>query len=84
MSKQEYTIYGTQGCYECTQAKKLLETKGLPLNYIDAPTSLFFQNTFVAKGIRKVPQIYVTDSEGNEKHIGGYLELVREVMNAKR
>lgn len=75
----EYTIYGTNDCYFCKQAKKLLEAKGLPCNYMDAPSSLYFQTEFVAKGIRKVPQIFVTEEAG-ERHIGGYEDLVKEIM----
>lgn len=79
MNPNEYTIYGTKDCYFCKEAKKLLELKGYPVNYMDAPSSLFFQNTFVSKGIRKVPQIFVTEASG-ERHIGGYEELVKELM----
>jgi glutaredoxin 3 len=75
----EYTIYGTQDCHYCKEAKKLLDLKGLPYSYMDAPSSLFFQETFVKKGIRKVPQIFISEESG-ERHIGGYEELVKEVM----
>jgi glutaredoxin len=75
----EYTIYGTQGCYECQQAKKLLDAKGIPYSYMDAPSSLFFQREFVDKGIRKVPQIFISETSG-ERYVGGYPELIKEVM----
>jgi glutaredoxin len=75
----EYTIYGTKDCHYCKEAKKLLELKGFPCNYMDAPSSLFFQETFVKKGIRKVPQIFVSEEAG-ERYIGGYEELVKEIM----
>lgn len=76
---KEYTIYGTSGCYQCEQAKKLLKSLDLPFNYMDAPSSFFFQTEFVAKGIRKVPQIFVSEEAG-ERYIGGFEELAKEVM----
>ena len=76
---KEFTIYGTQNCYLCQQAKTLLDRLDIPYNYIDAPSSLFFQREFISKGIRKVPQVYVTEGD-TERYIGGYEELQREVM----
>ena len=46
---------------------------------MDAPSSTYFQETFVAKGIRKVPQIFVSELAG-ERHIGGFEELMKELM----
>lgn len=76
---KEYTVYGTQDCHYCKEAKKLLAAKGLPCNYIDAPSSLFFKQNFSDKGIRKVPQIFVDEGSG-ERYIGGYEDLVKEIM----
>jgi glutaredoxin len=53
--------------------------KELPYTYMDAPSSKYFQETFVAKGIRKVPQIFVSELVG-ERHIGGFEELMKEIM----
>lgn len=75
----DYTVYGTATCYECKEAMKLLERKGLPVNYIDAPSSTFFQDTFVKQGVRKVPQIYVANGT-NYRHIGGYEDLIKELL----
>lgn len=77
---KEYTIYGTTNCGFCNDAKSLLDDKGLPYCYMDAPSSLFFQREFKDKGIRTVPQIFVTDTEGNERHIGGFQELAGELL----
>lgn len=76
---KEFTIYGTQNCYLCQQAKELLKVLEIPFSYIDAPSSLFFQREFIDKGIRKVPQIFVTEAAG-ERYIGGYEQLSKEVM----
>jgi glutaredoxin len=77
--KKEYVIYGAKGCNYCDQAKRLLDYKEFPYNYMDAPSSVYFQETFVAQGITKVPQIFVIESDG-ERHIGGFEELMKEVM----
>tara|TARA_R110000782_G_scaffold16212_1_gene46735 strand:+ start:122 stop:286 length:165 start_codon:yes stop_codon:yes gene_type:complete len=53
--------------------------KGLPYTYMDAPSSQYFQETFVNKGIRKVPQIFVTELSG-ERHVGGFEELLKELL----
>lgn len=85
--KTEYTIYGTQGCYYCEQAKKLLDSYDLPYSYMDAPSSLFFQERFIANGIRKVPQIFVTDegpTDKDERYIGGFEDLLKELSSVKR
>jgi len=76
---KEYTIYGTQQCSYCNDAKELLDDKGLPYTYMDAPSSLFFQKEFIEKGVRKVPQIFVTEGE-SERHIGGFQELAQELL----
>jgi len=70
-----YTIYGSDNCTYCDQAKRLLDLKGLPYEYVDAPSSLYFQKEFVEKGIRKVPQIFHHDN-----HVGGFEELMKELM----
>ena len=75
----EYVIYGAPECSYCEQAKRLLDMKKLPYTYMDAPSSTYFQETFVAKGIRKVPQIFVSELAG-ERHIGGFEELMKELM----
>lgn len=77
---KEYTIYGSSNCGYCDQAKKLLDLKELPYNYVDAPSSLYFQETFVKKGVRTVPQIFVNEGSLEERHIGGFEELLRELM----
>lgn len=74
-SNEEYVIYSGQGCTYCEQAKKLLDMKGLPYTVMDAKSSMYFQREFVAKGIRKIPQIFLGD-----RHVGGFNELMGELM----
>tara|TARA_R110002073_G_scaffold309611_3_gene479952 strand:+ start:10031 stop:10276 length:246 start_codon:yes stop_codon:yes gene_type:complete len=76
----EYTVYGTPTCPYCDQAKKLLDMKDLPYNYVDARENLFFQKTFIEQNIRKVPQIFMTDADGKESYVGGFEELMKELM----
>lgn len=76
----EYVIYGTPDCHYCKQAVKLLEHAGIPYTYMDARSSEFFQQTFVSKGIRTVPQIFAReDTSEHERHVGGFEELMKEV-----
>jgi len=80
---KEYTIYGAPRCAYCDQAKQLLEMKELPYNYVDAPSSTYFQKEFLDKGIRSVPQIFVREdgpTDREERHIGGFEELMQELM----
>ena len=76
---KEYTIYGSPECTYCEQAVRLLTLKELPFNYMDAKSSLYFQSTFVSEGITSVPQIFVYEEEG-ERHVGGFEELMKELM----
>jgi len=72
---EEYVIYSSPNCGYCAQAKQLLDMKELPYTIMDAKSSMYFQREFVAKGIRKVPQIFQGD-----RHIGGFQELMGELM----
>lgn len=72
---EEYVIYSSPNCSYCEQAKKLLDLKELPYTVMDAGSSRYFQETFVAKGIRKVPQVFLGD-----RHVGGFEELMGELM----
>lgn len=81
---EEYVIYGTKDCSFCNKAKEALDHLGLPFTYVDAPTSLFFQQEFVKKmGVRTVPQIFAIEQKDQgqtERHIGGYEELMKELF----
>ena len=74
--EEEYVIYSGEGCSYCAQAKRVLDTKGLPYTVMDAKSSMFFQKEFVAKGVRTIPQVYKGD-----RHIGGFQELLGELMS---
>ncbi len=71
---ETFTVYGQPGCGFCVQAKKVLEQKELPLEYIDiqaekiSPAEL---EQKVGKPVRTVPQIFHGDN-----YIGGYQELM--------
>lgn len=73
--QEEYVIYSGVGCTYCIQAKALLDMKDLPYTIMDAKSSMYFQKEFVAKGIRKIPQIFQ-----GERYIGGFQELMGELM----
>ncbi len=73
--EQEYVIYSSPNCSACEQAKKLLDMKNKPYTVMDAKSSMYFQKEFVAKGVRKVPQIFLGD-----RHIGGLEQLMGELL----
>jgi glutaredoxin 3 len=66
------TIYTTEYCPYCVQAKRLLEQRAIPYEEIDVGADVALRTEMVAKseGRRTVPQIFI-DGEG----IGGYTEL---------
>jgi len=80
---KEYTIYGSPNCTYCDQAMKLLEMNDMNYSYMDAASSMYFQKEFVDRGIRSVPQIFVTDdgpTDREQRHVGGFEELMQELM----
>ena len=73
-----YEIFGKEDCRYCTQAKELLDAKGINYNYIDITHNVGIQNKMKDNGLRSVPQIW---KDGF--HIGGYTELVTVVMRGE-
>ena len=73
--EEEYTIYSSPECNYCTKAKELLDMLDKPYCIMDAKSSLYFQQEFVAKGTRRVPQIFLGD-----RHVGGFQELMGELL----
>lgn len=73
-----YKIYATPGCGYCLQAKRLLESKEIPYEYIllsdvDSQTQADLQET-AGFAFRTVPQIFLENDQGLS-HIGGFTEL---------
>jgi len=65
------TIYTTTFCSYCTQAKRLLDHKGVSYVEIDVTSDAVLREKMVAEsGRRTVPQIFI-DGEA----IGGFEEL---------
>jgi len=58
------TIYTTQYCAYCTQAKRLLNREGVPFEEIDVSNDPGLRRQMVEKagGRMTVPQIFVNDS----------------------
>jgi glutaredoxin len=76
-------IYTKDKCTFCTQAKKLIESKGWSYteNYIDDSTrDLLIEEltTRIGSTPRTVPQIFIDD-----QLVGGYTELVKWVKDNK-
>lgn len=69
----QVTIYTSAHCGYCTMAKRLLASKGVAANEIDAGSSeASWQEMMKLSGRRTVPQIFF-----GERHIGGYDDLVK-------
>ncbi len=66
------TVYSTEFCPFCVQAKRLLTERAIPYDEIDVgdDDSLRDQMVERAGGKRTVPQIFI-----DGKHVGGYVEL---------
>lgn len=70
----EFLVYGRPGCGYCTAAVRLLQSKGLPVTYVDmaaegiSPAELAAR---LGRPVRTVPQILHGDV-----YVGGYTDLV--------
>ena len=72
-------VWSNVGCSYCEQAKKLLDSKGIDYeerNIAKGPWTVQ-QLQEAVPGARTVPQIFV-----DEKHIGGYQELVEHLNHS--
>lgn len=66
------TVYTTQMCPYCVQAKRLLGERSIPYDEIDVSDDVALRDEMVqrAGGKRTVPQIFIDGT-----HVGGYTEL---------
>ena len=71
-----YTVYTRPGCQYCTFAKEALTLVGAVVDEVDADGSMYYNDTYVAKGDRKVPKIWVD----GDIEIGGYGDLVDHLL----
>lgn len=63
-------MYSKKVCPYCTQAKNLLNSKGIPFTEINVEDDALGRTYLVEQNLRSVPQIF-----HNEKRIGGFNEL---------
>lgn len=85
-----YIIYGGEGCGYCVQAKKLLESKGVKLQYKDiynkVPSGegtyrdelLGLMDKMKLPPPRSIPQIFL-DAGDDFVYIGGFNELKKSL-----
>jgi glutaredoxin 1 len=75
----KYHIYGTVGCGYCIQAKRILEQKDLPFEYIDLSELDGQEKSQLMEiaGIpfRTVPQIFTINEDDQLNYVGGFTEL---------
>ena len=78
MSKIE--VYSTAVCPYCVAAKNLLKSKGLEWTEVRVDTDTAQRDAMLARsgGRRTVPQIFI-----NDRHVGGYDDLVAADRNGK-
>jgi glutaredoxin 3 len=78
MSKIE--VYSTAVCPYCVAAKNLLKSKGLEWTEVRIDTDATQRDAMLARsgGRRTVPQIFI-----NDRHVGGYDDLVAADRNGK-
>lgn len=72
-----FTIYGSEYCSFCNNAKKHCEELGIKYEYIDVFESEVAAKLFKDNNFRSVPQIYYQAGDGNIKHIGGFTDLLK-------
>ena len=87
-----YEIYGSESCGYCTQAKQLLEAKGLEYNYFDfRQLSGDMQKELMniaGHQFRTVPQIFIEQHDErfeNERvrkrtYVGGFTQLKESLI----
>lgn len=79
-----YIIYGASWCKYCADAEKLLNHYGLWYDYNSVDDILEEEAERAQKfikdgGYKKLPQIFVVE-DGVPRHIGGYTELKKELL----
>ena len=79
-------IYSKPTCWHCKQAKTLLDKHGIP--YEDRPIGLRYNGEDVRNHctsltentkLDSVPQIIMVTDAGEERYVGGYSDLVRQL-----
>ena len=66
----EWIVYSRTVCPYCTQAKALLESKGIEYTEINIDKNAAGRDLLLEQGLRSVPQIY-----HNAELIGGFDKL---------
>lgn len=80
-----YTIYTSESCPFCINAKKVLELKNLSYKEIDVSTSLdakdFVREQWANKGVSK-PTVPLILHNTTNQVIGGYEDLLKHLTQA--
>lgn len=84
-TKEKIVIYIKGYCPHCKQAKELLDEKGVKYEEIDVTNDpSLLRKAMLERGVKiaphdriTVPQIFITDQDGNQIHIKGNDELQR-------
>lgn len=85
-SKIGFSITSRDGCPYCVKAEELLISEGYSnvsitkINDVEERNAFYDQLNLVGKE-RSVPQIWISDNDGNSQRIGGYDSLVKFIEN---
>ena len=70
-----FTIYATETCTYCKQAKALLEERGLRYEYIILTPDNIEDFRVKSYNSKTVPQVFYDDGQHPERWIGGFDKL---------
>ena len=84
MNKNNYLVYGGEGCSNCKQAVQLLNNKNINFVYKSFPDDYTLEELtdLVGKPTRSIPQIFQIGENNQIVHIGGLLELVKHLEDS--
>lgn len=79
-----FTVFTMENCPDCKNAKDLLNRKKMVIE--ERTDSTFTPEELIALvgPIRTLPQIVLTDDNGDKYHVGGYKDLVDHLMTGAK
>lgn len=77
-----FTVFTMENCPDCKNAKDLLHRKKLVMEERKEFTSE--ELIGLVGPVRTLPQIVLTDDNGDKYHVGGYKDLVDHLMTGAK
>lgn len=84
MTKNNYLVYGGEGCSNCKQAVQLLNNKNINFVYKSFPDDYTLEELteLVGAPTRSIPQIFQIGENNKIIYIGGLMELVKHLKDS--